>query len=365
MKAAVISLGSISSKWLVAAMKKYFDVVDSIDIKEIEVAFTSKGADVLYQGKTLQHYDCLFLRGSFRYGQLLRSIATALEKKTYIPFVPSAFTIGHDKLLTHLKLAQNKIPMPATYVSSTASAAKDILEKASYPVVLKFPQGTQGKGVMFADSFSSATSMLDALQALNQPVIIQEYVETGGTDIRAMVVGDKVVAAMQRTAIEGEKRANIHAGAKGEHVELDYNTKQMAVKTAEVVGADICAVDIMESIKGTFVIEVNMSPGFQGITEATGVDVAEKIADYLYAQTRKFVDSEIEIETSKILSSIDTSSPSSIIANIDLKLKNIVLPDVVTDMSGFKNGDEIIITADKNSIIISKSGSGKKKLSVD
>ena len=95
---------------------------------------------------------------------------------------------------------------------------KELLTKVNYPIVMKFPEGTQGKGVMFADSISSASSMLDALGALRQPFIIQEYVETGGRDIRALVVGDKVIAAMCRQAQRDEKRANIHAGGSGEYV---------------------------------------------------------------------------------------------------------------------------------------------------
>ncbi|MFQ5475155.1 MAG: RimK family alpha-L-glutamate ligase [Candidatus Nanoarchaeia archaeon] len=281
MKAALVSLGSTSSKWTVEAMQKYFDIVDAVNLKDVEVHLSAKGTSILYQGKPFEHYDCVFLRGSFRYVQLLTSIASTLEGKAYMPFHPDSFTIGHDKLLTHLKLQQAKIPMPSTYISSNAVAAKQLLEKLNYPIVLKFPQGTQGKGVMFADSFSSASSMLDAFSALNQLVIIQEYVETGGEDIRAIVVGDKVIAAMKRKAVEGEKRANIHAGGTGEMCQLDYNTKQIAIKTARVIGAEICAVDILESVKGPLVIEVNLSPGLQGISKATDLNVAEAIGKYL------------------------------------------------------------------------------------
>ena len=357
MKAALISLGSVSSKWTVEAMEKYFDTVKAINIKDLEVHLSSKDAEVMHKGKPLADFDCVFLKGSFKYVQLLSSISSALEGKTYLAMKSDSFTIGHDKLLTHLKLQQNKIPMPSTYISATPSSAKQLLEKLNYPIVMKFPSGTQGKGVMFADSFSSATSMLDALSALNQPVIIQEFVETGGTDIRAVVVGGKVVASMTRKAVEGEKRANIHAGGKGKACELDYHTKQLAIKTAESIGADICAVDILEGVKGPLVIEVNLSPGLQGITEATGINVADQIAKYLYAQTKKFVEVEVSTETSKLMNElgINKNASKDIITSLDFKMKRILLPDFVTDITGFRDTDEILITADKNSVLLRKS----------
>ncbi|MCK4522161.1 MAG: ATP-grasp domain-containing protein, partial [Nanoarchaeota archaeon] len=207
MKSAVISLGSVSSKWIVKAMSKYFDSVDDIDIRDIEINISAEKLNVLYKGKQLNDYDCIYAKGSFRYQPILRAITTALYDTTYMPIKAPAFTVGHDKVLTQLDIQKNKIPMPKTYLSSSAQAAKKILEKMNYPIVMKFPSGTQGKGVMFADSYSSASSMLDALSALRQPFLIQEYVETGGVDTRAIVIGDKVVASMKRESTQGEKRA--------------------------------------------------------------------------------------------------------------------------------------------------------------
>ncbi|MFC1755476.1 RimK family alpha-L-glutamate ligase [Thermoproteota archaeon] len=359
MKAALISLGSLSSKWTVEAMEKYFDTVEAINIKDLEVHLNPKGAEVLYQGKPLDTFDCIYMKGSYRYVQILSSVTSALVGKAYLPMSADSFTMGHDKLLTHLKLQQKKIPMPSTYISSTPAAAKQLLEKLNYPIVMKFPSGTQGKGVMFADSFSSASSMLDALSALNQPVIVQEYIETGGTDIRAVVVGGKVVASMQRSAVEGEKRANIHAGGSGKACELDYHTKQLAIKTAEAVGAEICAVDILEGVKGPLVIEVNLSPGLQGVTEATGVDVADHTAKYLYAQTKKFVDSEVSTETSKIFDelNLDKKTKNNIITTLNFRMDRILLPPIVTEITEFRDTDEILITVEKGLVKLSKSKS--------
>ena len=152
MKSALISMGSKSSLMTSEAMKTYFDVVDNIDIKEMEVTISSKGLSVLYNEKPLEKYDCIYAKGSFRYATMLRSITTAFHNISYMPIKPNSFTIGHDKLLTHLALQHNKVPMPVTYVVSSIDAAKKILGQVKFPIIMKFPQGTQGKGVMFAES---------------------------------------------------------------------------------------------------------------------------------------------------------------------------------------------------------------------
>ena len=168
LKAAVISLGSVSSKWAYEAMKRYFDKVDHIDIKNIEVSVKSKGVNILYKGKPLPEYDCIYAKGSFRYAAVLRSITAARYNTSFMPIKDAAFTIVNDKLLTHLSLQEQDIPMPKTYIASTIEGAKEILDKVNYPIVMKFPQGTHGKGVMFAESQSSASSM-ELRHHLHQP----------------------------------------------------------------------------------------------------------------------------------------------------------------------------------------------------
>lgn len=355
LKAAVVSLGSVSSKWIVKALKKYMKVVDDISIKDIEVTLSTKGKGLLYKGKPMDEYDCILIRGSFRYAPLLRAITTIFSKSAYMPMQASAFSIVHDKLLTQLELQRHNIPMPQTYLSSTPEAAKKLLEKVNYPIIMKFPSGTQGKGVMFADSFAGASSMLDALTALKQPFLIQEYVETGGVDTRAIVVGDKVVAAMHRKAVSGEKRANIHAGGTGEACRLDPITQKIAVDTAKALGAEILAVDILESVKGPIVIEANISPGLQGVTQATKIDVADRIARYLYAKTKDFAQSRKKKEAREIMEEITPmGGGKEIISNLDFRGSKILLPEVVTKISGFKAEDDFMIKIDKGKLEIEK-----------
>ena len=351
-KAAIISLGSTSSKWTYEAMQKYFDEVDMIQLKEIEINISGKKAEILYQGKPLKEYDCIFAKGSFRYAQVLRSLTTIRENTCYMPIDPKAFTIAHDKLLTQLMLQQHNIPMPRTYISSTIEAAKEVLRNMNYPIIMKFPQGTQGKGVMFADSFASATTILDAVTSLNQSVIIQEYIETDSSDIRALVVGEKVVAAMMRKGQSDEKRSNTHQGGLTEPVELDDTTKDIAIKAAKATGAEVCGVDILESIRGPLVIETNISPGLQGITKATKVDLADHIAKYLYKRTVEFLEAKDNKNKQNVMTEVENEG--SIITNLDYRGTRILLPEVVSKAARLKGDDQVEIKIRKGRIEIDK-----------
>lgn len=360
LRAAVISMGSVSSKWTVEAMQNYFRTVDDLNIKDIEVTLGPKEAQVLYQGKPIEEYDCILAKGSFRYAPLLHAITTILAKKVYMPVEADAFTTAHDKLLTQVVLQQNGIPMPSSYLASTPEAAKKILERMNYPIIMKFPQGTQGKGVMFADSFASASSMLDALTALKQPFLIQEYIETEGADLRVIVIGDKVVAAMQRQAEEGEKRANIHAGGSGIAAKVDPVTAKIAVKVAKVIGADICAVDMLEGVKGPLVLEANISPGLQGITETTKIDVANEIAKFLHKKTKKIVSEKKKTGANEIIDEIAPMGPGKeIITGLDFRGERVLLPEAIVKESGFTEKDDVSIKVEKGKLSIEKFKIGK------
>ena len=355
MNAALISLGSKSSMMILDAMKQYFTDCDNLDIRKVEANLSSNEVEILYEGKPLRGYDCVFARGSFRYAPMLRSLTSALQEKSYMPIRPEAFTIGHDKLLTHLLLQQHKVPMPKTYLSSSATAAKKILEKVNYPIILKFPSGTGGKGVMFAESFAAASSMMDALETLHQPFLLQEYIETGGVDIRAIVVGGKVAAAMKRKAIVGEKRSNIHAGGMGEPVQLDAHTKKIAVDAAVATGIEIGAVDILETPKGPVVIEVNLSPGLQGITAATKINVADIMAKYLFEQSKMRSETGKRKGADDIMKEISLESKDqvqNIVTNLDFRAERILLPKVVSDITGFNEKEELLIKARKGKVEI-------------
>lgn len=353
MKAAIISQGSVSSKWTLEAMREYFDEVDDINVKNLEISIGDK-AQILHKGEPLKKYDCIYAKGSFRYSQILRSLTSILHKECYMPIIPSAFTIAHDKLLTQLMMQQHSVPMPKTYISSTILSARQLLSSLNYPIIMKFPQGTQGKGVMFADSFSSASSILDALSALKQSFIIQEYVDTGATDLRAFVIGDKVVAGMMRRGAKDEVRSNIHTGGVGEAFEIDEMTKQIAVKAAKAIGAEICGVDILQGIKGPLVIEANISPGLQGITKATKVDVAKQIAKYLFEQTQLRKGINVVQAKKEVMADININKENNIITNLDFRGSRILLPEMISMMSKIKSDDQVEISVKKNEINLKK-----------
>jgi len=347
MKAAVISLGSESSKMIVEELEKHFDTVDQLDIKELEVPL-GEGAQVFYKGQPIEKYDCVYARGSHRYSALLRAVTTILQKDTYMPLRAGTFTIGHNKVLTHLKLQEFNIPQPKTYLAATADAGKKIIKNVTFPIVMKLPAGTHGKGVMFAESAGSAKSVIDALALLRAPFLMQEYIETNGEDLRCIVVGEKVVATMKRKAAKGESRANIHAGGYGEKVLVDERTKKTAVNAARACGASICAVDILYGVKGPLVLEVNVSPGLQGIQKTTKTNVAGQIAEYLFVQSKK---RRLETEK-KIIKELDIEH--EILGSLDFRGDRILLPEVATKAANLKENEEVIIRVKKGKVVIEK-----------
>lgn len=355
MKAAVISLNGTSSRWTVEAMKKYFEEVDALDIRYLEITFSGEQAEILYKGKKISNYDCIFAKGSFRYANLMQSLTILVGDKTYFPISDRAFIISHDKLLTQLELQRNNVPMPTTYMASTIDAARNILERLNYPIILKFPRGTQGKGVLFAESYASASSILDALSSLRQPFIIQEYIETGGSDIRAFVIGDEVVAAFKRTANIKEKRSNLHAGGSGESVKLSDEVKRVAVKAAKAVGAEICGVDILLSHRGPVVLEINIAASLKGLTEHSGIDVADLIAKYLFEKTKKKFLADRDVSADKILNEIEQiDKEQSLITSLDFRGSRVLLPEVITKVADLKDEQDYEFIAKKGDVRIKK-----------
>ena len=358
LRAALISLGSVSSRWTYEAMKRYFGHVDNLNIKKIQISFGSKVPQVLYEGKPIGPYDCIYSKGSFRYSDVLGALRNILQDSAYMPISSRAFAVGHDKVLSQIEMQRLKVPMPVTYLTSSAKAAKEILEKINYPIIMKLPKGTQGKGVMVAESYASASSMLDTLDALRQPFLIQEYVDTDGEDIRAIVVGDKVIASMKRVAQSNEARANVHAGGSVQPIMLDTNTQKIAVAAAKAIGAEICGVDILQSIKGPVVIEVNLSPGLQGVTKASNLDVADKIASYLFKRTVSRQQESRSKSAKDLLENLESEEKDQcfkeIITNLDMRNNKILLPELFTRITKFNEEEEVVVTIEKGMIVIKK-----------
>ena len=288
MKLGIISLGGKSSIMLGESCRGFFDEVDNLDIRDFHTSLNNGGSSILYKGEELEKYDCLMLRGSFRYALLQRSIARAYCDKIYMPINPEAFTLAHDKFLTLVELQKNGLAIPKTHYAATKDLAMNILDSVRYPIIMKLQEGTHGKGVMVADSKESARTILDLLDNFGKAYIIQEFVETNRmSDIRLIVMGGEVIAAYKRIAEKGDIRSNVHAGGTREKYEPNKNERKLAVRAARAIGVDICGVDIFDSDEPS-IIEINLSPSLHSIHEVSNKNTLNDIAQYLFLQAVKF-----------------------------------------------------------------------------
>jgi len=287
MKIAIISLNGRSSKMIGEECKKYFKKVDLLNLKDFEVQVNGS-VKVANCQKDLEKYDCIYIRGSYKYALLQRSITRALSHEVYLPIKANSFTLGHDKFLTLLELQKNGIAIPRTHFAATTKIAKKILDEVEFPVIMKVSEGTHGRGVMIAESKKSAYTILDLLEDFDKPYLIQEFVKTKNTsDIRVVVFKEKVLAAYKRVAQEGEIRANVHSGGTRQVHELTKEEERLAIESAKAIGADLCGVDILNAEKPS-VIEINLSPGVSNLKEVCEENVPMLIAKELYENTKKF-----------------------------------------------------------------------------
>lgn len=194
-----------------------------------------------------------------------------------------AISRSRDKLRSVQLLSRKGVGIPVTAFANSPDDVQGLIrEVGGAPLVIKLLEGTQGIGVVLAETKKAAESVIEAFMGVKSNILIQEFIkEAGGSDIRCLVVGDKVIAAMQRTAPEGEFRSNLHRGGSAQLVKLSPAERATAVKAAKIMGLNVCGVDLLRSSRGPLVMEVNSSPGLQGIEEATKKDVAGMIIDFI------------------------------------------------------------------------------------
>jgi ribosomal protein S6--L-glutamate ligase len=240
--------------------------------------------DLMFRGRRLSSYDAALPR----IGNSVTYFGTAVVRQfeqmdVYTPNTSYGIANSRDKLRAIQILSRHGVPMPATtFVSSRADVIPAIERVGGAPVVIKLLEGTQGIGVILAPELSVAEAIIETLQSTRQNVLIQAFVkESRGRDIRALVVGDRVVAAMRRVAQGDEFRSNVHRGGSVEPVDLDPEFERAAVRSAQIMGLRVAGVDMLESVDGPQVMEVNSSPGLEGIETATKLDVAGAIIDYI------------------------------------------------------------------------------------
>ncbi len=260
--------------------------------KKVQVCYGDDQV-ICYEGKPLENFDAIIVRSAFTQNPSLHaSLIREFELQGHL--VINGHIGVHrakNKIRTLQLLNHFNIPMPRTVVLYSAEQLKPALKGFSFPVVIKAAFGLGGNGIFIGETRRSASAIVDYLlgeHGKGTPIKIQEYIkESKGKDLRVFVVGKKVVAAMQRSAKRGDFRSNYHAGGSVNNIEITDEERDLAIQSARHIGLNIAGVDILRSKKGAVVIEVNSNPGLEGIMNATGIDVPEKIIKYVERKIKK------------------------------------------------------------------------------
>jgi ribosomal protein S6--L-glutamate ligase len=289
MKLAILSRApqAYSTQRLRAAAQQRGHDVKVLNTLRFGIDLSGPEPDLQYRGRPLSDYDAILPR----IGNSITYFGTAVVRQfeqmdVYTPNTANGITNARDKLRATQILSRHGIGMPATtFVRNRADLRPAIERVGGAPVVIKLLEGTQGIGVILAPEVKVAEAIIETLHSTKQNVLIQRFIgESRGRDIRALVVGDRVVAAMRRVASGDEFRSNVHRGGTVEPVALSAEYEQAAVRSAQIMGLKVAGVDMLEGNEGPLVMEVNSSPGLQGIETATNLDVAGAIIDYIANQ---------------------------------------------------------------------------------
>ena len=290
MKLAVLSRNSklYSTRRLVEAARERGHSVRVLDPLRCYMRISSEGFTVHYKGKPVGGYDAVIPR----IGASITRYGTAVLRQfemmgSYTPNPSDAILRARDKLRAHQLLAAQGIGLPVTVFGDNPDDTADLLSMLGPPPhVIKLNEGTQGAGVMLTEKLSASRGVVEALRGLYANFVVQEFIgEAEGADLRCFVVGSQVVATMRRQAPEGDFRSNLHRGGTAEPVEATQDEKSMAIRAAEVLGLRVAGVDLIRSRRGPMVLEVNSTPGLEGIEAVCNVDVAGRIIEYVAAKS--------------------------------------------------------------------------------
>lgn len=289
MKLAILSCGpnSYSTKRLKEAALQRGHKVKVLNTLKFAIDLQQGVPDLYFRQKALSHYDAVLPR----IGASITYYGTAVvrqfqEMDVFCANTAHGINNSRDKLRSLQILSRHHVGIPrTTFVRDKKDVLPAIERVGGAPVVIKLIEGTQGIGVLLADTVKAAESIIELLQSQKQNVLIQKFVaESKGKDIRAFVVGDRVVAAMRRVAQGQEFRSNVHRGGVAEAVELSEEYTETAVRAAQILGLRVAGVDMLEGANGPQIMEVNSSPGLEGIESCTGLDVAGAVIEYIAAQ---------------------------------------------------------------------------------
>lgn len=286
MRIAILSRNArlYSTQRLKEAGERRGHEVDIIDTMHCYMDITSNRPSVRYKGEPLPKYDAVIPRIGSSVTFYGTSVVRQFEMMGTFSINESvAISRSRDKLRSLQLLSRKGIGLPRTGFANHPDRIDDLIKNVGgAPVVIKLLEGTQGIGVVLAETQKTAEAIIEAFMGLNANILVQEYIkEAGGADIRCFVVGGKVVAAMKRQANEGEFRSNLHRGGTASLVRLSPAERKTAVDAAKTMGLNMSGVDILRSNNGPVVMEVNSSPGLEGIEKATGKDVAAMIIEFI------------------------------------------------------------------------------------
>ena len=276
-----------STRRLIEAIKSKGHEVDILDVIKFSIEMEEGEPGLYYKGKPIQEYDAVIPRigaSVTRYGtSVLRQFE---QMDIYTPNTSSGIGNSRDKLRSLQIFSRHDVGIPRTaYVHSAKDAVGAIDRVGGTPVIIKLIEGTQGVGVILADKKEIAMAIIETLHSADLKFLIQKFVaESKGKDVRAFVIGDRVVGAMRRTAQGQEFRSNVHRGGLAESIKLEPAYEEAAIRAAQIMGLKICGVDMLEGKDGPQIMEVNSSPGFEGIEGATGLDIAGEAIDYIIDQ---------------------------------------------------------------------------------
>ncbi|GHF13675.1 alpha-L-glutamate ligase [Kordiimonas sediminis] len=273
-----------STRRLVEAAEAHDHEVELIDTKRCYLNIQSHSPNVHYDGKPLPYYDAVIPR----IGASLTFYGMAVVRQfeamgTYCVNTADAIGMSRDKLAAHQILARHRIPMPTTAFANSPKDTNSLIDLVGgAPTVLKLLESTQGKGVVLAETKKAASAVISAFQNLEANFIAQEFVkEAAGSDLRCFVVGKKVVASMMRVAGDDDFRSNLHAGGSAKKVRITKEERSLALKASKAMGLKVAGVDLIRAESGPKVLEINSSPGLEGIEKTSGIDVADAIIQHI------------------------------------------------------------------------------------
>ena len=286
MKIVILSRdsGLYSTRRLREAGRERGHEVRVVDYLRCYMDITSHKPRVMYQGEELSGVDAVIPRIGASQTFYGTAVVRQFEMMNVFPCNESqAISRSRDKLRCLQLLSRAGIGLPVTGFSNSAKDIGELIDLVGgAPLVVKLLEGTQGVGVVLAENRKAAEAVIEAFRGLNANILVQEFIkEAGGADLRCFIVGGKVIAAMKRQGAEGEFRSNLHRGGSAEKIKLTPEERSTAVRSAKAMGLNVCGVDLLRSNHGPVVMEVNSSPGLEGIENATKLDVAGKIIEFL------------------------------------------------------------------------------------